>query len=164
MIIVEDAGRLSKGSSSPKPSGYCRNRNNKNITRSRSNCHCLRWRRYTVVRDGNRLRGVGAVIDKDFASSLLAEKLDVDTFVVLTAVEKVAIKFGKPDQEWLSELTVETAEKYIAQKEFAEGSMLPKVQAALSFATSRAGRKALITSLEKAAEGLAGKTGTWIRS
>ena len=110
------------------------------------------------------MRGVGAVIDKDFASSLLAEKIDADTFVVLTAVEKVAIRFGKSDQEWLSELTVETAEKYIAQKEFAEGSMLPKVLAAISFATSRSGRKALITSLEKAAEGLAGKTGTWIRS
>ena len=72
------------------------------------------------------------------------------------------MKFGKPDQLWLSQLTVEETEKFIDDKEFAEGSMLPKVRAAISFATSKPGRKALITSLEKAAEGLAGKTGTWI--
>ncbi|NLW24791.1 MAG: carbamate kinase [Clostridia bacterium] len=117
-----------------------------------------------VVREGNSLKGMEAVIDKDYASSLLAQKIDADSFVILTAVEKVAIRFNRPDQEWLSELTVETAKKHIANKEFAEGSMLPKVQAAISFASSKPGRKALITSLEKAAEGLAGKTGTWIYS
>lgn len=165
LIIVEDAGRgYRRVVASPKPQDIVEIETIKTLLEADQIVIACGGGGIPVVRDGNRLRGVGAVIDKDFASSLLAEKLDADTFVVLTAVEKVAIRFGKPDQEWLSELTVETAEKYIAQKEFAEGSMLPKVQAALSFATSRAGRKALITSLEKAAEGLAGKTGTWIRS
>lgn len=117
-----------------------------------------------VVKEADGLAGVPAVIDKDFTTAKLAELVDADSLIILTAVEKVAIRFGKPDQLWLSELTVETAEKYIADKEFADGSMLPKVKAALSFATSKAGRKALITSLEKAAEGLEGKTGTWIHS
>lgn len=117
-----------------------------------------------VVKEADGLAGVPAVIDKDFTTAKLAELVDADSLIILTAVEKVAIRFGKPDQLWLSELTIETAEKYIADKEFAEGSMLPKVKAALSFATSKAGRKALITSLEKAAEGLEGKTGTWIHS
>lgn len=117
-----------------------------------------------VVKEADDLVGVPAVIDKDFTTAKLAELVDADSLIILTAVEKVAIRFGKPDQEWLAELTVETAEKYIADKEFAEGSMLPKVKAALAFANSKAGRKAMITSLEKAAEGLEGKTGTWIHS
>lgn len=117
-----------------------------------------------VVKEAEELVGVPSVIDKDFTTAKLAELVDADSLIILTAVEKVAIRFGKPDQLWLSELTVETAEKYIADKEFAEGSMLPKVKAALSFATSKSGRKAMITSLEKAKEGLEGKTGTWIYS
>lgn len=115
-----------------------------------------------VVEECDGLTGIPAVIDKDFTTAKLAELVDADSLIILTAVEKVAIRFGKPDQLWLSELTVEEAEKYIADKEFAEGSMLPKVRAAMSFAISKAGRRALITSLEKAADGLAGKTGTWI--
>ena len=117
-----------------------------------------------VVEESGKLVGVPAVIDKDFTSAKLAELVDVDKFIILTAVEKVAIKFGKLDQEWLSELTVEKALKYIADNEFAEGSMLPKVKAAIYYVTSKPGRKALITSLEKAAEGLMGRTGTWIYS
>ncbi len=116
-----------------------------------------------VVEEADGLTGVPAVIDKDFTTAKLAELVDADGLIILTAVEQVAIRFGKIDQLWLTELTVEEAEKYIADKEFAEGSMLPKVRAAMSFAQSKAGRKALITSLEKAADGLAGKTGTWIR-
>lgn len=115
-----------------------------------------------VVKENNRLRGIDAVIDKDFASSLLARKIDADSFIILTEVENVMIKFGKPDQASLSDLTIEEVEKYIADKEFAEGSMLPKVKAAILFASSKSGKKALITSLQKAADGLAGKTGTWI--
>lgn len=106
--------------------------------------------------------GVPAVIDKDFASAKIAELIDADQLIILTAVEKVAINFRKENEEWLSELTPELAEKYIAEGQFAKGSMLPKVQAALSFATTKPGRIALITELEKAAEGLAGKTGTRI--
>ena len=117
-----------------------------------------------VVEEADGLTGIPAVIDKDFTTAKLAELVDADSLIILTAVEKVAVKYGKPDQLWLSKLTVEEAQKYIVDKEFAEGSMLPKVRAAISFATSKTGRKTLITSLEKAADGLAGKTGTWIIS
>ena len=112
--------------------------------------------------EGNHLKGAGAVIDKDFASELMAEELDADALIILTAVEKVAINFGKPDQQWLDRLTPEEARKYEAEGQFAPGSMLPKVQAAVKFAESKPGRTALITLLEKAKDGIAGKTGTSI--
>ena len=109
---------------------------------------------------GHHLKGAGAVIDKDFAAELLAEELDADALIILTAVEKVAINFGKPDQQWLDHLTPDEARRYAAEGQFAPGSMLPKVQAAAKFAESKPGRTALITLLEKAKEGIAGKTGT----
>ena len=115
-----------------------------------------------VINQGGKLVGVNAVIDKDNVSSLLASKIGADYLVILTAVEKVAINFGKPDQEWLSDLTVDQAEKYIEENQFAKGSMLPKIEAAIRFAKSGEGRKTLITLLDKAAEGIAGKTGTVI--
>ncbi len=116
-----------------------------------------------VIREGNHLRGAGAVIDKDFASELLAEDLDADSLIILTAVEKVAVNFGKPDQKWLDSMTPDQARVYEQEGQFAPGSMLPKVQAAVKFAESKAGRTALITLLEKARDGIAGKTGTAIR-
>ena len=112
--------------------------------------------------EGHHLKGAGAVIDKDFASELLAEELDADTLIILTAVEKVAVNFGKPDQRWLDHLTPEEARQYAAQGQFAPGSMLPKVEAAVKFAASKPGRTALITLLEKAKDGIAGRTGTAI--
>ena len=112
--------------------------------------------------EGHHLKGAGAVIDKDFASELLAEELDADVLIILTAVEKVAVNFGKPDQKWLDHMTPEEARRYAAEGQFAPGSMLPKVQAAMKFAESRPGRRALITLLEKAEAGVAGKTGTVI--
>lgn len=112
--------------------------------------------------EGHHLKGAAAVIDKDFASCVLAEQLDADILIILTAVEKVAINWGKPDQQWLSELTPELAQQYIAENQFAPGSMLPKVQAAVRFAASKPGRTALITLLEKARDGISGKTGTAI--
>ncbi len=117
-----------------------------------------------VSDEEGRLVGVNAVIDKDNASSLLAAQLGADHLVILTAVEKVAINWGKENQEWLSDLTVEQAEEYIAQEQFAKGSMLPKVEAAIRFARSGEGRHALITLLDKAAAGIAGETGTVIHS
>ena len=114
--------------------------------------------------EGNRLDGAAAVVDKDFASCVLAQQLDADCLIILTAVEKVAIHFGKPDVKWLDDLTPAEAQKYIADGEFAPGSMLPKVQAALQFAESKPGRTALITLLEKAKDGVAGKTGTSIHA
>ena len=115
-----------------------------------------------VISENGKLVGVNAVIDKDNASSLLAAQLGADYLVILTAVEKVAINFGKENQEWLSDLTVDQAKEYIAQDQFAKGSMLPKIEAAIRFAESGEGRRTLITLLDKAAEGIAGKTGTVI--
>ena len=115
-----------------------------------------------VISENGKLVGVNAVIDKDNASSLLAAQLGADYLVILTAVEKVAINFGKENQEWLSDLTVEQAKEYIAEEQFAKGSMLPEIEAAIRFAESGEGRRTLITLLDKAAEGIAGKTGTVI--
>ncbi|MBS6757009.1 MAG: carbamate kinase, partial [Hungatella hathewayi] len=96
------------------------------------------------------------------ASELLAEELDADFLIILTAVEKVAINFGKPEEKWLDDITTDDARKYMDEGHFAPGSMLPKVQAAVKFADSKDGRNALITLLEKAKEGILGKTGTRI--
>lgn len=115
-----------------------------------------------VIRQGNHLKGASAVIDKDFVSELLAEKLDADCLIILTAVEKVAINFGKQNEKWLSYLNTKDARKYMAEGHFASGSMLPKVEAAVLFAESKPGRTALITLLQKAKEGIQGKTGTII--
>ena len=111
---------------------------------------------------GNHLKGASAVIDKDFASELLAEELNADFLIILTAVEKVAINFGKPEEKWLDNLTPDQAKVYMEEGHFAPGSMLPKVQAAVKFAESKEGRTALITLLEKAKEGIQGLTGTQI--
>ena len=97
--------------------------------------------------DGHHLKGAAAVIDKDFAACTLARQLDADCLIILTAVEKVAIHFGKPNVEWLSYLTPARARAYMDDGEFAPGSMLPKVQAAVEFAESAPGRTALILSL-----------------
>lgn len=113
-----------------------------------------------VTRQGNHLKGASAVIDKDFVSCLLAKELDADYLIILTAVEKVAINFGKPNEEWLSDLSVKEARQYMAEGHFAPGSMLPKVQAAVDFAESKEGRTSLITLLEKSRDGIQGKTGT----
>ena len=115
-----------------------------------------------VMEQDNHLKGASAVIDKDFASCLLAEELDADYLIILTAVEKAAIHFGTPEVEWLDDLTTSQARKYIEEGQFAPGSMLPKVQAAVRFADSKEGRTALITLLEKAKDGILGKTGTRI--
>ena len=113
-----------------------------------------------VTRHGNHLKGASAVVDKDRASAKLAELIDADLLIILTAVEKVAINFGKPDEKWLDCLSIDDAKRYLAEGQFAIGSMRPKVEAALSFAESRPGRKTLITKLTKAKEGIEGKTGT----
>ena len=115
-----------------------------------------------VVRKDGKVYGTPAVIDKDFGSELLAELLDADVLVILTAVEKVAINFNKPDQKGLDDLTPAQAKVYMDEDQFAKGSMLPKVQAAVKFAESKPGRTALITLLEKAKDGIAGKTVTRI--
>ena len=115
-----------------------------------------------VTKEGNELHGAAAVIDKDWTSSLLAQEIDADVLVILTAVEKVAINFGKENEKWLDEITVTQAKEYVSAGEFAEGSMKPKVEAAIAFAESQKGRVSIITLLEKSKDGIAGKTGTRI--
>lgn len=118
-----------------------------------------------VVPTGNHhLKGAAAVIDKDFAAELLAESLDADYLVILTAVERVAVRFGKPDEQWLDTLTPARAHELAEAGEFGKGSMEPKVLAAAKFAESKPGRSALITLLEKARDGLEGHTGTTVRA
>lgn len=116
-----------------------------------------------VIKKGNSLLGVGAVIDKDFASSLLAQELNANLLIILTAVEKVALNFNTANVQWLDQITSEKAKEYIKEGHFGKGSMLPKVQAALDFASSGKDRATLITLLEKAKEGIKGKTGTLIK-
>lgn len=117
-----------------------------------------------VVEEQNELIGIEAVIDKDKASEKLAEELDVDFFFILTAVERVAINFGRSNQKELEDLSVEQARRYIKEGHFPAGSMLPKVEAAIKFVESKPGRKAIISSLEKAKEAVLGKTGTVLHS
>ena len=113
-------------------------------------------------REDGALEGVAAVIDKDFAAELLAESIDADMLLILTEVERVALNFNKPGQKELSSMTLAEAERYCAEGQFAPGSMLPKVRAAMRFAAAYPGRRAVITSLAKAAEALNGETGTVI--
>ena len=159
--MVEDAGRgWRQVVPSPKPVDVIENNTVRALVDSGTVVITVGGGGIPVVRRNGRLVGTPAVIDKDFASAKLAELLNADMLIILTAVEKVAINFGKHDQQWLSDLTPELARQYIAEGQFAPGSMLPKVQAALSFAESAPGRVALITLLEKAKDGIEGKTGT----
>lgn len=113
-----------------------------------------------VIKKNNSLVGIPAVIDKDFASSKLAELLKADTLIILTAVDRVSINFGKPDQKNLEKMTISEAEKYCEEGQFAPGSMLPKVKACISFAET--GGEAIIASLENAKKALTGESGTKI--
>jgi len=115
-----------------------------------------------VINQAGKLTGVNAVIDKDNVSCLLAQQINAYFLVILTAVEKVAVNFGKANQIDLSDISTEQAKAYISQNQFAAGSMLPKIEAAVRFAESGENRQALITLLEKAQLGLEGKTGTLI--
>jgi carbamate kinase len=115
-----------------------------------------------VIEENGELKGVAAVIDKDLASEKLAEDLAADTLLILTAVDKVSLNFGKPNQVDLDDITVEEAKKYIEEGHFASGSMLPKVEAAIKFAESKEGRVAIIASLDNCLEAVKGKQGTRI--
>ena len=161
---VEDAGRgYRQVVASPRPQGIVELETIKTLVDAGSVVIACGGGGIPVIKtEGHHLQGAAAVIDKDFASCVLAQQLDADCLIILTAVEKVAIHFGKPDVEWLADLTPAKAQEYIAAGEFAPGSMLPKVQAAVQFAESKEGRTALITLLEKAKDGVAGKTGTAI--
>ena len=162
--VVEDAGRgYRRVVASPRPIGIVELDTIRSLVEANHVVIACGGGGIPVFKtEGHHLKGAAAVIDKDFAAERLAEEVEADTLIILTAVEKVAIHFGKPDQEELSDLSIEEAQKYIEDGEFAPGSMLPKVEAAVRFAQSKPGRKALITLLEKARDGISGKTGTMI--
>lgn len=162
-IVREDAGRgYRRVVASPKPKEIIELSAIRAMADDGQIVICCGGGGIPVVAEGKHLAGVPAVIDKDFAAELLAESLDADMLLILTAVEKAAVHFGKPEQRWLSAISAEEAERYAEEGQFAAGSMLPKVQAAIRFARSRKGRTAVITLLEKAREALQGKTGTRI--
>ena len=149
-IMKEDSGRgYRRVVASPKPVEIIEIGNKRNKVESGDLVIACGGGGIPVIRQGNHLKGASAVIDKDFASCLLAKELDADFLIILTAVEQVALNFGKPDEKWLSDVSLEQADQYIKEGHFAPGSMLPKVQAAVDFAGSKKGRTALITLLEK---------------
>ncbi len=162
-FIKEDSGRgYRRVVASPKPAEIVEIRAIRSLVNDGQLVIACGGGGIPVTLQGKHLKGASAVIDKDFASCLLAKELDADCLIILTAVEKVAINFGKPNEEWLSDITIEQARQYIKEGHFAAGSMLPKVEAAAEFAASKPGRTSLITLLEKAKEGIQGKTGTSI--
>ncbi len=115
-----------------------------------------------VIKQKNMLKGVPAVIDKDFASEKLAELINADLLIILTAVDKVALNFGTKNEILLDRININDAEEYCNEGHFASGSMLPKIQAAITFAKSKKGRKTLITSTNSVNESLKGNGGTYI--
>jgi carbamate kinase len=113
-----------------------------------------------VADEKGNLRGVAAVIDKDYASSLLASDIGADVFIISTGVEKVALNYGQPNQQWLDHLTLAEAKAYLAEgRHFAKGSMAPKIQAVVNF-LERGGQKAIITNPENLERAIKGETGT----
>lgn len=162
-VVKEDSGRgYRRVVASPKPKEIVEISAIRAMVEDGNLVICCGGGGIPVIRQEKHLAGVSAVIDKDFAAALLAGSLEADMLIILTAVEKVAIRFGKPDQKWLEHMTVAEAQAYCDQQEFAPGSMLPKVQAGMNFAQSGDNRTAMITLLEKARDAINGKTGTVI--
>lgn len=162
-VYKEDAGRgYRKVVASPKPVDVIEKRAILTLVESGTVVIAVGGGGIPVVKREDGLVGVAAVIDKDFAAEKLAELLDCDTLLILTAVDKVAIRFGKPDQENLTTINVQMLDEYIREGHFAAGSMLPKVEAARKFALLGEGKRCIITSLEKALQGFHGQEGTCI--
>ncbi|ARC86082.1 carbamate kinase [Clostridium argentinense CDC 2741] len=163
-VMVEDSGRgYRRVVASPKPEKIIEVESIKTLINNDTVVITVGGGGIPVVElEDKSLKGVAAVIDKDFASEKLAEDIDADELIILTGVDRVAINYGKPNQINLDKLTVEDAKRYIEEGYFANGSMLPKVEAALKFAESKKGRKAIIASLDKAKLALRGESGTII--
>ncbi|QZY55458.1 carbamate kinase [Crassaminicella profunda] len=162
--MVEDAGRgFRRVVASPNPIKIVEIDTVKNLVESDQIVITVGGGGIPVIqKEDGQLQGVPAVIDKDLASERLAEDLDADILLILTAVDKVSINFGKLNQIDLDHITVEEAYKYIDEGHFAPGSMLPKMKAAIQFAQSKPGRKSIIASLSQAREALVGDSGTII--
>ena len=162
-IVKEDAGRgYRRVVASPKPKEIIELSAIRAMMNDGALVICTGGGGIPVVQEGNHLKGAVAVLDKDLSAALLAESLEADYLFILTAVEKTAVNFGKPNQKWLDHMTVAEAEQYCKEGQFAPGSMLPKVQACINFAKSGKGRTAMISLLQKSKEALRGETGTTI--
>lgn len=162
--VVEDAGRgWRRVVASPKPVRIVEEAVIRQLIEANAVVIAVGGGGVPVVADeAGCLRGVAAVIDKDYASALLASRIGADVFIISTEVEKVALNFGKPEQRWLDQLTLAEAKAYLAEgKHFAKGSMAPKIQACIDF-LERGGRKAIITNPENIQKAVAGQTGTHI--
>ncbi|RVU97578.1 carbamate kinase [Coriobacteriales bacterium OH1046] len=163
---VEDSGRgYRRVVASPKPRKIVENESILNLLDNEFIVIACGGGGVPVIRDTDNYgcyKGVPAVIDKDMAGELLAEDCDADVLVLLTAVDHVAINFGKKNQQDLADITVSEAEDYADEGQFGKGSMEPKVRAAIKFCKSRANRVAIIGSLEKAPEAVRGESGTRI--
>lgn len=161
--IVEDAGRgFRRVVASPKPVEIVEIDSVKSLIDAGTVVITVGGGGIPVVKEEGKLRGVPAVIDKDLASEKLAEDLDADMLLILTAVDKVALNFGKPNQIDVDKMSVEEAKKYIEEGHFAKGSMLPKIEAAVQFAESKEGRVAIISTLDNCLEAIKGNKGTRI--
>ncbi len=161
--VVEDAGRgWRRVVASPEPVEIVEEAAIRDAVRQGWTVIAVGGGGIPVVREADgRLRGVAAVIDKDRASSLLASRIGADLFLISTAVERVALHFGKPNQRWLDRMTISEAKQYIAEGHFAAGSMLPKVEACIRFLEA-GGSQAIITNPENITRALRGESGTWI--
>lgn len=162
-VVVEDAGRgYRKVVASPKPIGFVGLEGIKKSVDAGNCVICGGGGGIPTVESNNGFEGVDGVIDKDFALALMAAKVNADQLIILTGVSKVAINWGKENQTWLDTMTVSEAEKHIADKQFAPGSMLPKVQAAISFVQNNPQGTAIIADLKEVEAAIEGKTGTRI--
>ena len=160
-IYIEDAGRgWRRVVPSPKPVDIYEKISLKTLADAGQVVIACGGGGIPVVYEGNRYKGIDAVIDKDFAAAKMAELIDADIFIILTAVDQVFINY----QQGLATVTVAEMETYIDQNQFAPGSMLPKVEAAIDFTKSKAGRKSIISSLEKSSIAVKGLDGTLIHS
>ncbi|MGO2891317.1 carbamate kinase [Enterococcus devriesei] len=163
-VYVEDAGRgWRRVVPSPKPVDIYEKISLKTLVDAGQVVIACGGGGIPVIYQGTRYKGVDAVIDKDFAAAKMAALIDADVFIILTAVDHVFVNFGKENQKALENTSVAEMKKYIAEDQFVPGSMLPKVEAAIDFAESKAGRRAIIASLEKASETLGGNSGTTVQ-
>ncbi len=161
--VKEDSGRgWRRVVASPKPIAIVEEESIKTLVNSGAVVITVGGGGIPVIKNNNKYEGIASVIDKDFACSKLAEIVDADALIVLTAVDYVSINYGKDNQEDLKNITVEEIKKHIKDNQFAPGSMLPKVEAAIMFANSKQGRKAIITDLKNAKEATQEKIGTII--
>ena len=162
-VYKEDAGRgYRRVVPSPKPIKICELSTVLQMVEEKNIVITCGGGGIPVIKNGKSYKGVDAVIDKDRTSALLAKELNADILLILTTVEKVSINFNKPNEVKLGPISISQAKEYIENKEFAEGSMLPKIEACLYFVEHSKGKKAIITSLAKAKFAIEGKTGTTI--